>query len=136
MTTDLICQLAKMVSHTKIDSFRSLLTGLSRSLISTSAQQTLHSFMAGKSLEVISHQRQLKLSTVREHLLEAAIMLPPEQFDFQRILPAQLVTQMQARLAKTPLDQWQFTQVADLSVEFWQFRLLEILRSKQTDDKH
>ncbi|MFC6253415.1 helix-turn-helix domain-containing protein [Secundilactobacillus hailunensis] len=136
MITDLICQLAKVIAHTETASLRSLLAGLSRSLISTSAQQTLNSFMAGKSLEVISHQRQLKLSTVREHLLEAAIMLPPEQFDFQRILPAQLVTQMLARLAKTPLDQWQFTQVADLSVEFWQFRLLEILRSKQTDDKY
>ncbi|GAX05888.1 hypothetical protein IWT25_01213 [Secundilactobacillus pentosiphilus] len=136
MATDLVCQLARAVSQTQLASVNSLLTGLKRSLISTSAQQTLTSFMAGDSLTVISRKRALKLSTVREHLLEAAIMLPKEQFDFQRVLPLKLVTEVQRRFVDTPLDEWQFKQVGDLSIEFWQFRLIEILRSKQTDDQH
>lgn len=136
MATDLICQLARAASQSTILSVNSLLAGLKQSLISTSAQQTLASFMAGESLTAISQKRSLKLSTVREHLLEAAIMLPKEQFDFQRVLKPELVAEVQHRFADTPLDEWQFKQVADLSIEFWQFRLIEILRSKQTDDQH
>lgn len=136
METDLICQLAKTISQSQTACLNTLLAGLQRPLVSSSAQLTLNSFMAGESLETISGKRSLKLSTVREHLLEAAIMLPKEQFDFQRILTPELVSQMTSRLADTPLDDWQFKQLEDLPVEFWQFRLLEILRSKQTDDQH
>ncbi|MCH5461359.1 hypothetical protein HC026_02710 [Lactobacillus sp. LC28-10] len=136
MATDLTCQLAKTISQTQTACLNTLLAGLKRPLVSTSAQLTLNSFMAGESLETISHNRSLKLSTVREHLLEAAILLPKEQFAFQRILTPELVGQMSRRLDDTPIDDWQFKQVEDLPVEFWQFRLLEILRSKQTDDQH
>lgn len=136
MEVDLICQLAKRVSQTDNGSVHALLSGLKAPLISESAALTLRSFMAGESLQTISQKRALKLSTVREHLLEAAIMLPKEQFNFQRVLQPKLVAQMQDRLGAVPLDEWQFKQVEDLQVEFWQFRLLEILRSKQIDDKH
>lgn len=136
MATDLVCQLARAASQTQLVSVNSLLTGLERSLISTSAQQTLTSFMAGESLMGISQKRALKLSTVREHLLEAAIMLPKEQFAFKRVLKPELITNVQRRFADIPLDEWQFQRVEDLPIEFWQFRLIEILRSKQTDDQH
>lgn len=136
MEVDLICQLAQAASQTEINSIHALLAGLKTPLISDSACLTLQHFMAGESLQTISQKRSLKLSTVREHLLEAAIMLPKEQFDFQRVLQPELMTQMASRLENIPLDEWQFKQVEDLPVEFWQFRLLEILRSKQTDDKH
>lgn len=136
MEIDLICQLAKLVSQTANSSINALLAGLNHSLVSASADQTLRSFMAGESLETISRKRSLKLSTVREHLLEAAIMLPKEQFNYQRILTPELVAQLESRLNGFPLDEWQFKQVEGLPVDFWQFRLLEILRSKQADDKH
>lgn len=136
IVTDLICQLAKRISDCEADSIKSLLMGLNQPLVSASAQQTLQSYLAGTTLEKISQQRSLKLSTVREHLLEAAIMLPKGQFDFQRVLQPELVAEMEKQLAKTPLDAWQFKQVEDLPIDFWQFRLLEILRSKSTDDNH
>lgn len=136
MEIDLICWVAKVVSQTTTASINALLAGLTHSLVSASADQTLRSFMAGESLATISQKRSLKLSTVREHLLEAAIMLPAEQFDYQRILTPEIVTQMNGRLNGTPLDEWQFKQVEDLPIDFWQFRLLEILRSKHEDDKH
>lgn len=132
---DLICQLVVFLEHQPQNSVKALLTGLIGTPLSDSNLLTLNSFNAGNTLETISHERQLKLSTVREHLLEAAIMLPLDAFAYQRILTEDLIDQLTSHFAGQPIDDWQFQQVADLKIEFWQFRLFEILRSKQTDDQ-
>lgn len=110
-----------------------LLAELEQSPVSQSAQETLLAFNQGVQLTVISQKRRLKLSTVREHLLEAAIFLPVAAVDYQRALGG-LIETLTDRFEGQALDDWQYDQVSDLKLEFWQFRLFEILRSKATND--
>lgn len=111
-----------------------LLAGLEQSPVSQSALETLSAFNQGVQLAEISQKRRLKPSTVREHLLEAAIFLPVTAVDYQRALPDALMATMTTRFEGQALDDWQFDQVSDLQLEFWQFRLFEILRSKVAND--
>lgn len=110
-----------------------LLDDLKQSPVSTSAQTTLNDFRAGLSLPQIGQRRRLKLSTVNEHLLEAAILLPRDAFPYEQLLPDSLQQALQEVLTK-PIDDWRFNELTGLNVEFWQFRLYEILRSKTEDD--
>ncbi|MTV81205.1 hypothetical protein GM612_00875 [Lactobacillus sp. CRM56-3] len=135
MLTDLACQFVHFLRAQSDSSVKALLAGLSRQPISESALNTLNRFQAGQALEEIGHQRRLKVSTVKEHLLEAAIMLPVDQFPYEKLLTPQLQNELSDQFATQNLDDWQFNQLSNTQVAFWQFRLFEILRSKQTDDQ-
>ena len=101
--------------------------------ISPSATQTLANYQAGTPLSTIIAHRRLKPSTVHEHLLEAAIFLPVQQFPYAKLLPSDLQRILGQRLTGS-IDDWMFDRVSDLKIEFWQFRLYEIMRSKLSDD--
>lgn len=94
--------------------------------ISTSAWQTIQQFRKGKSIEEIARSRRLKMSTIREHLLEAAIIIP-DALDWARILPAEQQNQLAQRY-QGPVMQWQFQPVdsQDNAREFFYFRLFQI----------
>lgn len=79
----------------------------------SSAQQTFQLFINQPvTVEQIAQQRRVKVSTVREHLLESAIWLPIDQFPYQQFL----VNQEQS--------------VANKEIAFFNFRLNQIYRSK------
>lgn len=134
---DLTCLLVQWLQQStseRLPAINALLVGLEQSPVSQSAQETLSAFNQGRSLTAISEARRLKPSTVREHLLEAAIFLPITAVDYQRALPGKLMATLTTRFEGQALDDWQYDQISDLKLEFWQFRLFEILRSKETND--
>lgn len=99
---------------------------VARMPISNSAWQTVQAYQAGKSIEQIVSSRRLKASTVREHLLEAAIIIP-QALDWDRLLPVKVRTSLAARY-QGPLLEWQFQPLTgeDKGAAFFNFRLYQI----------
>lgn len=98
--------------------------------ISDSAMQTLQ-LLERHSLKEVAHLRHLKLSTIRDHLLEAAIIIP-NYLDWDRVLPVNERAILANRYQGFPAD-WQF-QVIDPAAkaqEFFEFRLYQIYRSQR-----
>jgi len=103
--------------------------------VSVSAWQTYQDFQQGASLAQIATRRRLKMSTVREHLLEAAILTPT--FPFEQLLPPELCQLLAATYAQTPsLTQWRFEQVQAVApdLDFFYFRLYQIMRCQRAAD--
>lgn len=101
--------------------------------VTRSAQQTLQEVQQGRSLEQVAIRRHIKLSTVKEHLLEAAIMLPANQFPYERLLNQ---TEKDRLLAALPaaIDEWEFTALPPellRQTDFFIFRLLAIEQGKR-----
>lgn len=125
--------LVTQAAPTSFPVLHELLQAWQVSPISPSAAQTLANYRAGATLSTIVEHRRLKPSTVHEHLLEAAIFLSVQQFPYAKLLPNDLQRAFAQRLTGS-IDDWAFDQVSDLKIEFWQFRLYEIMRSKLSDD--
>lgn len=101
--------------------------------VTRSAQATLAAVTAGSSLDQVAHQRKIKPSTAREHLLEAAIMLPLTAIPYQRLIPPADRT---ALLAALPVDlnAWEYTALSpelQHRYDFFTFRLLAIWEGKR-----
>lgn len=119
-----ICQDAR-VAQTP---FTSLLSSLWQSPVTRSAQLTLEAVRQTGDLDQVATQRRIKLSTVREHLLEAAIFLPLVDFPYEQILTPKLC-QLFAKNLTGAIDDWQYTSLpADLQAryDFFYFRLYAI----------
>ena len=114
-----------LVQHPKM-SLAKLMVGLEHQTpISESAWQTVQQFQRGVSVQEIARRRRLRVSTVREHLLEAAIIIP-QALDWERILPEQ-VSRAVYKQYQGPADQWQFHRLnEDSPAEFFIFRLCQI----------
>jgi uncharacterized protein YpbB len=99
--------------------------------VSQSAQQSFELFDRGRTLSQIAHQRRLKLSTVREHLLEVAIFTK-NQFPYHKLLSQQQIVQYN-QLYKGNIDTWQFHPIdgEDASEQFFLYRMFQIMRSYQ-----
>jgi len=100
--------------------------------ISQSAWQTYQTFLQQPDVQVIALQRKLKLSTVREHLLETAILMP--DFPFERLLSSAVVTQLTTIFQEqSDVASWQFQQAQDQlpELDFFWFRLFQIMRCRQ-----
>lgn len=107
-----------------------------QSPVTRSAQATLATVMTGTPLDRVAAERHIKPSTVREHLLEAAIMLPPTALPYDRLIPA---AARQALLTALPqaIDEWEYTALpAELQerYDFFTFRLLAIWQHKRGVD--
>lgn len=96
--------------------------------LSVSIEQTLQAIQADRSRQQISEQRRLKLSTVNEHLLTAAILLPIDQFPYSKFLSADVHHRLVGNMPQN-IDLWQFDQQA-VTTDFFLFRLTQILESK------
>lgn len=96
--------------------------------ISASAWLTVRQYQSGKSVKQVAIMRHLKASTIREHLLEAAIIIP-QALDWPRLLPVK-VRQKLATRYQGPILQWQFCEPAgeDENAAFFNFRLYQIWR--------
>ncbi|PJE48543.1 helix-turn-helix domain-containing protein [Pediococcus damnosus] len=99
---------------------------LADSPLSMSSEVTYQLFLNNFSIEKIAQKRHIKVNTVREHLLEAAILI--KDFPFQSFLSAPLPTNLHNYLQNNPVLQWQFSVVNELVPEFsfFEFRLLQI----------
>lgn len=97
--------------------------------LSPSATHTLQLFNQGRDLSTIAHRRRLKVSTVREHLLTAAI-LTPQGLDWERLLPVSYRQQLAQRYGG-PVTSWHFTAwTADSNTDFFYFRLYQIYQGR------
>lgn len=101
--------------------------------VTRSAQATLATVQAGTSLDQTAQQRKIKPSTVREHLLEAAIMLPVTAIPYEQLLP---VGDRERLLAALPtlIDDWEYTALSpalQARYDFFTFRLLAIWQDKR-----
>jgi len=97
--------------------------------VSSSAWQTYQDYKTGESLAQISQRRQLKLSTVREHLLEVAILWP--EFPAAELLTPARLTPLAAIFADNPvIETWRFQTVQAVlpEMDFFWFRLYQIMR--------
>lgn len=96
--------------------------------LSKSVQDTLNSVLQGYSREEIGQQRHLKFSTVSEHLLTAAILLPVSDFSYQQFLTQADIT---ALLTSEPtnIDEWDFNQQTAVT-DYFTFRLVQIWETK------
>ncbi|WP_057741105.1 helix-turn-helix domain-containing protein [Limosilactobacillus secaliphilus] len=103
--------------------------------VAKSTWQTVQEFRAGKSIEQIARLRHLKASTIREHLLEAAIIIP-DALDWERLMPKEKLDRLSQQYSG-PALKWQFQAPTDgdSGAAFFDFRLLQILRRWQGDEK-
>ncbi|QOD85602.1 helix-turn-helix domain-containing protein [Weissella viridescens] len=99
----------------------------------TSLQTSFDAAKNGQTLVDIAHTRQLKLGTVQEHLLTAAIWLPLDQFPYEQYLTKDLKGTFAQKLTDPDIDAWRFKTVretADIQ-EFFNFRLYAIWQTKR-----
>lgn len=108
-----------------------------QSLVSSGIQTTLQQTKQGMAATTISEHRHLKIGTVREHLLTAAIRLPQDEFPYHLFLTSDVMTYLAQHL-DGDIDKWRFTDVraSDNPWEFFMFRLYEIYLTKNEVSEH
>lgn len=100
---------------------------LNASPLSVSCQQTIDLLTKGMPIAEISSRRYLRPSTIREHILTAAI-LAPHLYDWKSLLPSADYQQLAQKYTGNVAD-WHFTQWSgDANRDFFMFRLYEILQ--------
>ncbi|WP_076461804.1 helix-turn-helix domain-containing protein [Limosilactobacillus caccae] len=104
---------------------------LNTSPLTHSAQLSLGSYQRGFTIGQIAKQRRLKENTVREHLLEAAIMTP-DQLKWEQLLPAQLRDQLSQQY-KGAATGWHYQGPANDNQGFFEFRLYQIYQGGKHD---
>lgn len=98
----------------------------------TKVQTSLAGIKSGLSEEIIAQQQHLKVGTVREHLLTAAIWLPLDEFPYERFITPQVKKYFMDTLSGS-IDNWRFASIrlSDNPYEFLVFRLYQIWLTKQ-----
>lgn len=107
---------------------------LNDSPLSMSSATTYQQFLNNYTIEMIAQKRKVKVNTIREHLLEAAIL--KNNFPFQSFLSKPLPDKLHKYLQDNASGKWQFTDVTELAPEisFFEFRLLQIREVKSKND--
>lgn len=106
------------------------LTKLLRPLLSTSplphsAQLTFNAYQNGYPITKIAASRHLKISTIREHLLAAAI-LTPDKVDWDQLLPSKARKKL-SDIYTGPVSNWQYANAGKNDpATFFYFRLFQI----------
>ena len=100
---------------------------LSPSPLKQSGQISINLYQRGFSLEQIAQRRHLKISTVREHLLEAALLIP-KQLDWDKLLPPEIRAEL-SQLYQGDVTQWHYqNRGEDPGMGFYQYRLYQIFQ--------
>lgn len=112
---------------------RLLVDLLAKSPLSQSANQTLLLYQQGISISQIAKKRRIKANTVREHLLEAAIV-HPDSIDWERSLPVSIRSQL-AKHYQGKMKDWQFDPeiVPGGPAAFYYFRLYQLYEERLND---
>lgn len=117
--------------------FKMLTMGLEKPVIAQSAKETFEMFVHQEdgSLNTIAQKRRVKLTTVYEHLLEAAIMLPVTKFPYKVLIRPEIKLHLEES-HPVNVGSWTFEaakqEIPDLS--FFEFRLFQIYRSKSANE--
>ncbi|SEK36063.1 ribulose-phosphate 3-epimerase [Carnobacterium iners] len=98
----------------------------------TSAILTKQYLLGGYSVEDTAKYRQLKLSTINEHVIEISIMDP--LFDLSAILPLDRFKEIEQLLKETPALTYQEMLEKKPEVLFLWFRLAQIERNRNSDE--
>lgn len=102
--------------------------------LSNSTALTLNLYQQGATLEQIAARRRLKLSTVREHLLEVAILCP-EQLNWDQLLPSAKRAALAKRYSDPDVTSWHFNPAGqDAGDAFFNYRLFQILQGRKNHD--
>ncbi|MCI1975026.1 MAG: helix-turn-helix domain-containing protein [Limosilactobacillus sp.] len=106
---------------------------LTETPLSYSANQTLMLYQRGQTIEQIAKRRRIKANTVREHLLETAIVYPTA-INWDQLLPGEIRQQL-AKHYQGDVSKWQFKPeiVPGDQAAFYYFRLYQLYREKQDD---
>jgi uncharacterized protein YpbB len=103
---------------------------LASSPLSTSCWQTINMLRHGIGLAAIAQRRRLKLGTIREHVLTAAI-LAPQVYQWEKLLPSQDKEYLRHKY-EGPVASWQFVSWGgDENRDFFCFRLYQIIRGSE-----
>lgn len=97
---------------------------IARVPVSDSAWITIADFQKGATIDKIAHQRHLKASTVREHLLEGAIIIP-QSVDLHRLITIDEIHKIKQKYG-TDVQSWHFRPEHNKVTEFFKFRLCQI----------
>ncbi|KRM23789.1 helix-turn-helix domain-containing protein [Latilactobacillus graminis] len=100
------------------------------SQLSQSTLQTWQLIQHGATIEQISQQRHVKVGTIKEHLLEAAILLP--QFPFTQFLIPGITQKLAVMMAEKPTLSFNEAQAALPQLDFFVYRLYQIQRQVST----
>lgn len=131
---DLHLGIAAYSSHTNGPLHDLLAPLLASGPLSRSAENTLRCYQGGQSLELIAKRRHLKLSTVREHLLEVAILCP-DQLAWEQLLPPKKEAALMQRYPNADVANWHFqADSEDDGAAFFEYRLFQIKRGRENDD--
>lgn len=99
--------------------------------LSRSAARTLEFYRRGTNPEQIAAQRRLKLSTVREHLLEVAILCP-DQLEWDRLLPVAKRENLAKQYPAADVNSWHFqSSTPDDGAAFFDYRLYQIQQGRK-----
>ena len=97
-----------------------------------SARLTKQYLLDGYSLEEAANYRQLKSSTVNEHIIEISIMDP--LFDLTTVVPSDKLNEIKQLLKLTPKITYQELVEKKPEVQFLWYRLAQIERSRDSDE--
>ncbi|WP_165815166.1 helix-turn-helix domain-containing protein [Levilactobacillus bambusae] len=131
---DVLTRMAQLGSAGELPLIQDLVGDLVRFPLSRGAMTTFNQFQRGRTLGEIAQQYGLKIGTVREHLLEAAIILPLAQFPYAALLGSRTDQLRQLYPDEAQMDDWQFQDImeAGLDWDFFWFRLYQVWRTKET----
>ncbi|MFT8446785.1 MAG: helix-turn-helix domain-containing protein [Liquorilactobacillus nagelii] len=99
------------------------------SRLTASSVRSYQLFLKRQTVAEIARQRKLKVSTIQEHLLEAAIF--ENDFPYQHILSTEIQRQLLVSFPQSDLVNWNYQVVNQLGIPFFQFRLFQIQQLKQ-----
>ena len=111
-----------------------LLAGLKVNPVNNSALLTFKMYLHQVSLLAIARRRHLKISTVKEHLLTVAIF-SDQRFPYHLFFSSHLLNDLK-RVYYGNVDRWsydRFQRLTGRSIDFFYFRLYQIMRSKIND---
>jgi uncharacterized protein YpbB len=109
-----------------------LLFNIVKPKISNKAMKTYQLFCKSISLAQIAKQSHIKLSTVKEHLQECAIFMDIRIFPYTKILNSKMVKYLDAQYHLVDIDDWHYSDIENQeTIGFFEFRIYQILRSKQ-----
>lgn len=129
----LFCLFTKYVERNSDSIFKPLLNGLNKSLLNQSALKTFKLYENTHNINTIIEKRNIKPSTIYEHLLEIAICWPIDKFPYADFITNQDKELIVSELGKR-IDTWNYENLTEnikQKLSFFKFRLIEILLTKR-----
>lgn len=129
---DILCAFVAMLNQ-KNNVFSPLLFQLRNSPISDSAIRTYQLAQQHCHFNQICNIQRLRLSTVKEHLLGVAVFIKRASFPYQAFISEPMMKSLNQLYQGNP-DKWDYSKYQSVTgqhLDFFYFRLFQILRSKQ-----